>query len=359
MPIYSQIISLLKQKGSIFVDEMMRQALTSHPYSYYQKQNHLGELGDFITAPEISQLFGEIIALWVIDSWYKMGSPPKINLVELGPGCGTLMRDLLNVAQLVPEFYQALRVELVEINPYFIRQQKSNLQQFWMSNTMRHLTQVQHIAEVPSIIIANEFFDALPIKQYIKDKNLWYEVTITSSIEARLQFAQAAINKERQNYLLQKHPNAIDGAIIEESLPARDIIQFISQHIGIYLGAALIIDYGYDIDPSARKAEQYTPTLQAIMNHQYADVLENLGKADLSSHVDFFELKTIAKSTGIEVSDILTQSDFLVSNGILLRRQLLYNKLPPNEAAIISRQVDRLISANKMGGLFKVLCLYS
>lgn len=363
MSVYSAIKSLIKQKGSkgsIFVDEMMRYALSSSPDSYYQTQDQLGALGDFTTSPEISQLFGEIIALWVIERWYQMGCPGETNLVELGAGRGTLMRDILHVAKLVPEFYRSLVVELLEINPYFIAEQQAQLQEFCATNTLRHLPQIQHMAKLPSIIIANEFFDAVPIKQYIKNKDGWYEVTVNINFsDDQLQFDRTLINQALQDHLLQKHPNAPYGAIIEESPEASSITRFISQHLSSYGGAALIIDYGYDINPEQRTGAQYTPTLQAVIKHQYCPILENLGKADLSAHVDFFALKTIAKTRNIEVSDILTQRDFLINYGILQRAQLLRNKLPMSEANIISRQVDRLIAPDKMGILFKVLCILS
>lgn len=361
MIIHSQIKSLIKQKNHITVAEMMEYAISAVPGSYYQTQDKLGVQGDFTTAPELSQLFGEIIALWVIDQWYQMKRPSRINLVELGPGHGTLMRDLLNVAKLVPAFYQALTVELIEINPHFFEKQQAALKQFSNTNTLTPLARVQDIAKLPSIIIANEFFDSLPINQYIKNKDLWYEVIVClDSTNEQLKFDKLLINQILQANLSQTYPNAIEGAIVEESTQSQDIIKFISQHIKLYGGASLIIDYGYDIKPSLRTFDQYPSTLQEVIDHQYCSVLENLCKADLSSHVDFYKLKTIARDIGINnIQGAITQRDFLISNGILLRSQLLQNKLPNNEASIISRQVDRLTSGTKMGLLFKVLSLYS
>lgn len=360
MIIHSQIKSLIKQKNHITVADMMEYAISAVSGSYYQTQDKLGAQGDFTTAPEISQLFGEIIALWVIDKWYQMKCPNRINLVELGPGHGTLMRDLLNVAKLVPAFYQALTVELIEINLHFIKKQQAALKQFSNTNSLMHLARVQDIAKLPSIIIANEFFDSLPIKQYIKNKDLWYEVIVClASTNEQLKFDKLLINQILQANLLQTYPKAIEEAIVEASTQSQDIIKSISQHIQLYGGASLIIDYGYDIKPSLRTSDQYPSTLQAVMDHQYCPALENLGKADLSSHVDFDKLKTIARDIGIKTQGTITQRDFLISNGILLRSQLLQNKLPNNQAKIISRQVDRLTSTTKMGLLFKVLCLYS
>ncbi|MDR0329873.1 MAG: class I SAM-dependent methyltransferase [Rickettsia sp.] len=356
MPIDSKVRKLIEQNGSIKLDEMMLQVMSVNPSSYYKKQDKLGYLGDFTTAPEISQLFGEMIALWAIDQWHKMGCPKKTNLVELGPGQGVLMRDFLNVAKLVPEFYQSLSIELIEINPHFIKRQKINLKLAGLP--IKHHTAVQYISKIPSIIIANEFFDAMPIKQYIKSKELWYEsILIIDPTDGKIKFDKIEVSKELQNYLLQEHSNAYDGAVIEESPKSLEIIKFISKHIMKFGGASLVIDYGYDIDPIKRMRNQYDPTLQAIKNHKYYPLLETLGEADLSAHVDFYALKIVAQNIGINVYRSITQRDFLIGNGILLRSKLLQNKLPIIEANIIAKQVDRLIAPNKMGLLFKVLCL--
>ncbi|XVN43209.1 MAG: SAM-dependent methyltransferase [Candidatus Rickettsia vulgarisii] len=441
MPIYQKIKNLIKQNGYVTIDEMMLQAMSAVSDSYYQRQDHIGEQGDFITAPEISQLFGEIIGLWIIEQWYEIGCPKQTNLVELGPGQGTLMKDLLRVAKLIPEFYQFLQIELLEINPHFIEKQKTNLQEFSgdsyfnFSTTgcppresrdpekdinnvipkqvrddnamldsclrgedignendiesgndtqeeyaqnyhkLKHISSIKQISKIPSIIIANEFFDALPIKQYIKDSSLWHEkVVIIDNATNEMTFDKINISSHLQNYLQQQHPNANDGAIIEISPQSQDIMRFISEHIKQFNGAAVIIDYGYDIEPKARKNSQYNSTLQAIKDHHYASILETLGETDLSAHVDFYSLKTIEDtklSSRANVSqrgdlmrlprelphnyDLLTQRDFLIKYGILLRSQTLQNKLPEIEAEIINRQVDRLINPNKMGELFKVL----
>ncbi len=356
MPVDSKIRKLIEQNGSIKLDEMMLQVTSVAPSSYYQKQDKLGCLGDFTTAPEISQLFGEMIALWTIDQWYKMGCPQKTNLVELGPGQGVLMRDLLNVAKLVPELYQSLSIELIDINPHFIKKQKTNLKLTGLP--IKHYKSIQYISKIPSIIIANEFFDSMPIKQYIKSKKLWYELTlIIDPADGKIKFDKIEVSKELQRYLLQEHSNAHDGAVIEESPKSLEIVKFISKHIIQFGGASLIIDYGYDIDPIKRTRNQYNPTLQAIKNHKYYPLLATLGEADLSAHVDFYALKTVSRNIGINVYGSITQRDFLISNGILLRSQLLQSKLPIIEANIIAKQVDRLIAPNKMGLLFKVLHL--
>lgn len=355
MPIDSKIRTIIQQNGNITIDQMMDEVLSLNSSSYYQLQNSLGAEGDFTTASEISQLFGEIIGLWAIDQWQQMGKP-KINLVELGPGRGLLMRDLLKVAKLVPEFYNSLTIEFIEINQHFIAQQKSNLAHIALP--INHYATIEDIAKKPFILIANEFFDAMPIKQYIKSQELWYESTLViEPNDSKIKFSKIAINKELQNYLLNMHKNAKDGAVIEESYKSIEIIKFISHHIKQYSGSALIIDYGYDIDPQERTRYQYNYTLQAIKEHKYSPLLESLGEADLSAHVDFWALKTIAGNIGIQINGSISQRDFLMQNGIALRAEILNDNLDSKLAQIINSQVDRLISPTKMGELFKVLTL--
>lgn len=279
MPLYQKIKNLIKQNSYITIDILMLQVMSATNYSYYQRQSNIGQQGDFITSPEISQLFGEIIGLWVIEQWYKIGCPKQTNLVELGPGQGTLMKDLLRVAKLVPEFYQSLQIELLEINPHFIEKQKASLQEFNPNTSsqasvsqcndlmrlpqelqlscnndnykLKHISSIDQISKIPSIIIANEFFDALPIKQYIKYSSLWHEIIVTiDNATDHIKFDKIDISKQLQNYLQQRHPNTNDRAIIEISPQSQDIMSFISKHINQFNGTSLIIDYGYNIDRS-------------------------------------------------------------------------------------------------------------
>ncbi|MCC8368647.1 MAG: class I SAM-dependent methyltransferase [Rickettsia endosymbiont of Oxypoda opaca] len=354
MSVEWKIRQLIKESGYVSCDQLMREVLSLNPSSYYQHKDILGIEGDFITAPEISQLFGEIIGLWCIKEWQKIGCPSRINLIELGPGRGLLMRDLLRTAKLVPEFYQALTIELIEINPNFITCQQTNLQD--INLPINHHTTIKDIVKTPSIIIANEFFDTMPVKQYIKVKELWYEsVLVIEPIDNKIKFDKIAVNKNLQGHLLQTHLEANDGAIIEESYESIKIMQFISNHLKKFSGSCLVIDYGYDINPSRRTRYQYNATIQAIKNHKYYPLLESLGSADLSAHVDFYALKAVAKNTGLNISETMSQRDFLTQNGILLRSKILQDKIAPAQAAIIKRQVDRLISPSQMGTLFKVL----
>ena len=356
MPIDQQVREYISKQGHITVDRLMKEALTASPNSYYKHKNLLGAKGDFITSPEISQVFGEAIGLWCIEFWEKLGKPQKISLVELGPGRGLLMRNLLKVAQIVPEFYEAVQVELVDINPNFIEWQKKNLENFDIN--IRWLSDIADISKDPSLFIANEFFDALPIKQFIKVKETWFETILVSDPnDGKIKFDKIALNKTLNEQFLNDYPTAYDGAVVEESLESLQVIRTISNHIKVQTGAALIIDYGYYINNLKRTRHQYNSTLQAIKNHQFCPVLDTLGEADLSAHVDFFSLEKTAKEYNIKTSNFLSQRGFLINYGILQRAEMLKKSLEVEAAKIIDRQVERLISPQFMGELFKVLCL--
>jgi|GEM_PF-808597 len=389
MSVESKIRQLIDQNGYVPCDVLMQEVLNLNPISYYRQVKSLAAEGDFVTAPEVSQLFGEIIGLWCIKEWQRIGCPKSLSLVELGPGRGLLMRDLLRTAKLVPEFYQALSIELIEINQNFIAHQKSNLQD--TNLPIKHLSFIEDIPKKPTIIIANEFFDAMPIKQYIKVKELWYErifvvqpVQLNSesfrqdefkdkpaerikireqrrglqnslvssflndAVDGRIKYDKISVNKQLQEYLLRTHIEAKDGAVLEESYKSIEIIKFIAEHINKLSGSCLIIDYGYDISPGSRTRHQYNPTLQAVKNHKYCPILENLGE-------DFYALKTVAENSSMNVIDTISQRDFLIENGILLRSKTLQDKLDAKQAQLIEKQVERLISPKQMGALFKVL----
>ena len=355
MSIDHKIREIIEQSGYITCDRLMQEVLHLSPTSYYRQMKSLAEEGDFTTAPEVSQLFGEIIGLWCIKEWQRIGSPKDLNIVELGPGRGLLMRDLLRTAKLVPEFYNVLSIHLIDINENFIIHQKSNLQNFGLPTNW--YASIEDIPKKPALIIANEFFDAMPIKQYIKVKESWYEriFVVQPVVDGKIKYDKIAVNKQLQEYLQKTHLDAKDGAVLEESYKSIEIMKFISEHIKELGGSSLIIDYGYDINPNIRTRYQYNSTLQAIKNHKYCPIIENLGEADLSVHVDFYVLKTVAQNSKINIIDTILQHDFLIENGILLRKQTLQNKLNPEQAELIERQVNRLISLKEMGGLFKVL----
>lgn len=354
MPIDSNIRYHIKKHGHIKIDDMMKEALSTSNESYYKSTKTLGKEGDFITSPEISQLFGEIIALWAIEKWRSIGSPEKFALVELGPGRGKLMQDFLRVSRLDKTFYAASEIFLYEINPFFIDLQKTNLAEH--NKTISWIKNIEEIPQIPTIFIANEFFDALPIKQYLKVKTKWFESTlVTDPTDGRIKFSKTGLYKELQTQLLSEHKNAKDGAIVEESTESLDITRKLSRHIQKHTGVSLIIDYGYNIYPDERRRNQYNSTLQAIKNHQHSPIIDTLGEADLTAHVDFNALSKAAKEMNIKNIAFSTQREFLIKYGIELRLESLKNSLSSDDFSIIEKQVFRLTSTSQMGELFKVL----
>ena len=356
MTVEKQIRRIISDKGFVCIDEFMRLSMSASDEAYYRSKQPLGESADFITSPEISQMFGEMIGLWCLDVWHKIGKPNPVNILELGPGRGLLMRDLLRGIKNAHSFLDALQIELLDINDLLINEQKQNLSPF--AHKIKWLSSFDQISQIPSIIIANEFFDALPIKQYIKIKKEWKEVVIVADpMDGRLKYDRRMLmTKMMISQLTHDHPDAGDGAIVEESAESINIVQSIADHIAKYNGAALIIDYGYDIKTNERKNNQYHSTLQAVKNHKFHPILESSGDVDLSAHVDFNALKAAAKARMTKASKTTEQGQFLHDLGINTRLQQL-QKINPDLSDILKRQYERLTSKDQMGSLFKVVTI--
>jgi NADH dehydrogenase [ubiquinone] 1 alpha subcomplex assembly factor 7 len=356
MSVEAQIRELIKKNSEIDMATFMEVAMSLSSDAYYKATQPLGEGGDFTTAPEISQMFGEIIGMWVYDVWQKLGSPEKINLVEIGPGRGVLMRDLLNGTSQAKDFARALNIYLIDINPRLKKIQRENLAKFTIP--INWLENLSDLPERHTIFIANEFFDALAIHQYVKEKNHWAEnVVAIKHDNNQLFFKRKPLVQDFSNQLNIDHPNCADGSVIEESREGIRWMQEIAEHMLKHKGAALIVDYGYDIDPKDRKSSQYNSTLQGVKNHKYHPILENIGATDLSSHVDFYMLKKIAKARNIQVIGAITQAEFLKYFGIDTRLKLLKQQ-NPDLAMVLDKQYYRLVSEKQMGSLFKV-CMFN
>ncbi len=354
MPIEADIRKLIKKQGHLKIDELMREVTSVHKESYYKHTKNLGAGGDFITSPEVSQLFGETLALWAIEKWQQIGKPEKFALLELGPGQGKLMNDLLRTAKIMPSFYKAVSVYLYDVNPHFIKKQEDIL-----AKHNKKITWIENLAMLPgmpTIVIANEFFDALPIKQYKKTKNTWHEVTVkVNPSDQKLRYNKTSLSAALGTQLKADHINAKDGAYVEESIESMKTVRTICKHLKKNKGCCLFVDYGYNIEPDLRTSEQYRSTLQAIKDHKYADILNTLGEADLSAHVDFKALKKAAKQHGVKKGSYSMQKDFLAKYGINLRLSMLKNNASERVAKILDRQYFRLTSEKQMGKIFKVL----
>lgn len=326
------ILNTIQEKGSLGVDEYFRLAMYHPKQGYYAHHIPIGQDADYITSPEISQIFGELIGLWCIDVWQKLGSPSEFALIELGPGRGTLMADLLRVSQLVPDFAKALSIHLVETSNLLKEIQRQKIHPY--SRPAWHKDLIT-IPDLPCAFIANEFFDALPHKQFQTYQGQWFERLIM-------------IKDHELTWTLAPTETALvippkEGSITETPQEGDRIVDQISAHLLRNTGACLIIDYGEKTSP------WYGDTFQALNQHQKCSPLSSPGTSDLTFHVNFDHLEQKFHQKGIHVAPLVSQAHFLKSLGIEQRTaQLLH--VP--QAALASY---RLISAQHMGQLFKVL----
>ncbi|KAF8818681.1 SAM-dependent methyltransferase [Rickettsia endosymbiont of Cardiosporidium cionae] len=348
-----EVRQYIKNNGFITIDNLMSIALNNTTDSYYRCIDTIGS--DFITAPEISQMFGEIIGLWIIEQYQMLGSPKEILLLELGPGSGVLQRDILKTLQLNDSLFNGLKIYLLDINNKLILQQKKLL--FRYHDKIHWIKNIYSLPNIPTIVIANEFLDSMPIKQYIKVGGNYYEMTCGISTDNFDIIYNKFYGEEFLcNRFIAIYPNALDGAIIEESNIALEFVELLSKHLLKNSGSALFIDYGYNYIPKIRDSFTFNNSLQSLLNHQYSPIFTCIGQSDLSAHVDFYKLKQAAMNAGI--TDILfyTQKDFLIKYGILMRlNKLIAHKHNKHVQDILVNQVKRLISKQYMGELFKIL----
>jgi NADH dehydrogenase [ubiquinone] 1 alpha subcomplex assembly factor 7 len=345
------LVKIIKLNGPISISDYMMESMTNPQHGYYVNQDPLGERGDFITSPEISQMFGEMIGLWFADMWVKMNCPHKVNLVEFGPGRGTLMMDALRALRVIPDFLKAIDIHLVEASPEL---QKIQQKKIIHPNINWHASVQKAIEDndAPIFIIANEFFDALPIKQYQKSGSGWHERMVSLN-EAGNELITMLSPFPVQNLILPKELNLVEDHSIVEVSPMSDyIMSEISIQIKEKSGAALIIDYGYT-------RHQTGETLQAVKSHQYSNIYDNPGDTDLSAHVNFNRLQNIAKQVGTSTYGPIDQGDFLTALGIKQRALQLSTSTYAEQSSDITTSLNRLISPNEMGSLFKVFGISS
>ena len=343
-PLEMEIRRRIALAGPMPVAEYMALCLFDPAHGYYTTHDPFGARGDFITAPEVSQMFGELIGLWVAAVWKQMGAPENVRLIELGPGRGTMMKDALRAVKVVPEFRTAVVAHLVEVSPLLQAQQEKTLEDagvpiFW------HAT-LADVPKGPAIILANEFFDALPVNQAIKTERGWHERRIQIDSNGELAFTVAPEPMPFFQTLLPpalRAPRA--GAIFEwrADTAAIDLGRCIADN----RGAGLVIDYGHTETGLGE-------TLQAVGQHAYADPLTFPGSLDLTAHVDFQSLARAVEAMGTRGFGPIEQSQFLRRLGIEQRATTL--KADRARAGEIDEALARLIGQNRtaMGELFKV-----
>lgn len=318
-----------------------------HPeFGYYTTRDPLGADGDFTTAPEISQIFGEMLGLWAADIWVKMGSPDAVKIIECGPGRGTLLADALRAARCAAGFCETLQVHLVETSPALRARQGQALSGF---SPVWH-DRFDTLPPGPTILIANEFLDALPVRQCVRTGSGWAERHVDVDGDKGFRFVLSSADTQTIESLPLPCRMAAPGQIVEFSPARENFVADVSARLAASGGAALFIDYGHGASAPGE-------TLQAVRAHRFVPVLEGVGNADLTAHVDFARLALCAGKTGVSVSPLVAQGAFLTQLGGDARLAALCEK-NPGRAHALKTGYDRLISPHAMGELFKVMGLW-
>ena len=342
MPVLRDLIA---SEGPISLERFMALA-NGHPtLGYYASRHPFGTAGDFTTAPEISQMFGELLGLWAAEAWRACGAPTPVHLVELGPGRGTMMADALRALRVAPDFLAAAHVHLVESSAALTAHQRETLAHYGARVTWHSAT--ESLPDGPAIILANEFFDALPVRHYVKAADGWRERMVGWNDDDQL---VPGLSPRVEGDL---HLEAEDGATIEIGAVASRVMESLAARIVRDGGALLVIDYGHAITAMGE-------TLQAVRKHRHVDPFEHPGEADLTAHVDFAALARAAKAAGAAVQGPVTQNFFLDQIGIRARAGVLSKRATPADAQTIATALNRLTdeaAPTAMGRLFKALCV--
>ena len=345
-PLESEIRKLINSSGPMPVWRYMELCLMHPQHGYYVSRDPLGREGDFTTAPEVSQMFGELLGLWAASVWKAIGSPPLLRLVELGPGRGTMMADALRALRVLPPLYQSLTIHMVEVNPVLREKQRATL------SGVRNITwhdSIDDVLDGPAVIFANEYFDVLPIHQMVKRETGWHERTVELDNNGALVFAHMPEPTPRFEVLLPPLVRVAPVGAVFEWRPDKEIMK-IARRVREQDGAAVIIDYGHMRSDAG-------DTFQAIARHSFTDPLTNPGQADVTAHVDFQALGRAAEDLGARVHGPVTQGDFLKRLGVEARAATLTAKATPEAAAEVESALKRLTDSGRggMGSMFKVV----
>jgi len=334
-----------KKNDLLSLDKFIEESLYNKKFGYYIKNNPFGEKGDFITAPNISILFSEMIAIWAVSFWENLNYPKKFNLIELGAGNGEMMKVMLSVFDKFPLFKDRCNIKILEKSRLLRKIQKKKIK----NQKIKWLNDLDELDNLPCIFIANEFFDALPIKQFIKINNKWHERHVKFTNQIQPKFLDIPFDiKKLENKI--KFKISTKQKFIEYSPLASEYLENITNKVKHNNGGILIIDYGY-IDKEMKN------TLQAVSKHKYTDVLRNFGKSDITYNLSFALISQMIKKMGPFFFDITSQKEFLTKLGILDRAEILSKNMAFSKKADMYFRVKRLIDDKQMGNLFKVICI--
>ena len=332
-----------KNNDLFTLDKFIEESLYNKKYGYYMKKNPFGEGGDFITAPNISILFSEMIAIWVISFWEKLNCPKQFNLIELGAGNGEMMRVLVNTFNKFPQFKKSCKINILEKSQLLKKIQKNNIK----NKRIKWLDNLNDLNNFPCIFIANEFFDALPIKQFLKKDKRWYERYVDFSNSEKLEYLDIPFDMQKFEKKI-KFKISYKQKFIEYSPLATEYLKSIINKIKLNSGGILIIDYAY-------LEKEMKNTLQAVSKHKYCDVLKSFRNSDITYNLSFNLINSMINKLGPYSSRSTTQKEFLTRLGILKRAEILSKNMPFSEKADIYFRIKRLIDKSAMGELFKVM----
>ena len=336
---------MLNKSCNLPLDKFINLCLYNKKFGYYMKRNPFGKEGDFITAPNISRLFSEMLAIWIICFWQSLGSPKKFNLIELGAGNGEMMKVLIESFRNFPLFLKSCNLIIYEKSPSLIKIQKKKL----VKNKIIWISRISKIKKNPSIFIANEFFDAIAIKQFKKRKNLWFEKFVNfKNLKKAFFFEKKTDMKKIEKKIHFKISQ--NQSFIEYSELGLNYLKNISKMIKKSTGGLLLIDYGY----TDKKMKN---TLQAISKHKFDNVLGNIGNSDITHNINFNLFKKFTKQMGGLRSNLTTQKKFLVKMGIKQRAEIISKNQNFLKKADIYYRLKRLIDEKQMGNLFKVMLI--
>ena len=338
--------TFFKKSKILPTDKFFKNVLYDKKFGYYTSQMPFGKNGDFITSPKISSIFSEMIAIWIVSSWETFGKPKNFNIVELGPGDGSLANILLKTFKKFPEFNSIKNMFLLEKSIFLRKVQKKKI----LNKDVKWIDNLNEIKKGPVVFFGNEFFDAIPIKQFKKIKNDILEKNYSlkknkNIIEIFTKASPASVK------IIKSYKSLKNLKFIEFPQFGLKELEKINKKISKLNGCILMIDYGY-LKPNNQN------TLQSVMKHKKNRLLSNLGKADITAHVNFALLSEFFKKDGLKVKNVITQKQFLKRMGILERAQIISNKMKFREQSSLYLRLKRLLGSNYMGDLFKVILAY-
>ena len=332
-----------KKNNLLSLDKFIEESLYNKKFGYYMKNDPFGKKGDFITAPNISILFSEMIAIWIISFWENLNFPKQFNLVELGAGNGEMMKTIINTFSRFPQFKSSCNIKILEKSKLLRKIQKKKIK----GHKIIWLNDLNELNSLPCIFIANEFFDALPIKQFIKIKGKWHERHVEFMNQIQPKFLDIPFDMQKLEKKI-KFKISSKQKFIEYSPLVLDYLKKITNKIMLNEGGILLFDYGY----TDKKMKN---TLQAVSKHEYTDILKNFGNSDITYNLSFDLVSRMIKKLGFFFQRTTTQKKFLTKLGILKRAEILSKNMPFSKKADMYYRVKRLIDNKQMGELFKVI----